>query len=172
MDTKQLTKPNVIVGISLILLGLLFFAVTQGAFQLNWENIWPAFMIFAGLLLIVYAFSMDQPGRRAGLVIAGTIALLVGSFFMTTTLGLISWNDQGVLWPVYPLIVGVGFLAGYFASGRETTGYLMPGAGLIVIGLVFLTINLVSFNYGDIGRLWPLFLIVAGLFLLVQRRRS
>ena len=66
---------------------------------------------------------MQESRRRAGLVIGGTIPLLVGAFFFATTIGILSWEDQGRLWPVYLLIVGVAFF-------RAELVKLVPFVGL------------------------------------------
>jgi type IV secretory pathway VirB3-like protein len=167
MDTKQFTNPSMIAGIALIVLGLIFFAVTQGAFSLNWGNIWPAFVVLAGLYLLAQAFSSNNPSWRTNGIMAGTLVTLMGAFFFATTFGIVSWG----LWPMYSLIVAAAFLAGYFASGREATRFLMPAAILGLIGIVFLALDATGAGYGAIGRLWPIFLVIAGVLVLAQGAR-
>ena len=169
MDTRQLRNGNVIAGLALIVLGLVFFAVTQGAFNLNWGNFWPLIPMIIGAFLLVQAFTVDIPARRAGLVIGGTIPLLVGAFFFATTTGILDWSDQGRLWPVYPLIVGVAFLAAYLASGLIYPGYLIPAGILIGVGVVFGAIVLTDASYDYIGKIWPIALIIVGVLMLSQR---
>src|SRR5437868_1840728 len=127
MDSKQYNYGGVISGAVLIVLGLVFLAATQGFLDLDWGNIWPVLPMLAGAAILAQAFLTDDKKRRAGLWLGGTIPLLVGAFFFATTTGILSWSDQGTLWPVYPLIVGVAFFAAYFASGREQAGLAIPG---------------------------------------------
>lgn len=170
MDTRGYQNSSVVGGLTLIVLGLIFFAVTQGAFDLNWGNVWPAFIMLAGVAALARAFTVTDVRVRSGMVLGGTIPLLLGAFFFATTLGLISWGDQGTLWPVYPLIVGVAFFAAYFASNREMVVYLIPGGILTLVALVFLGIMLADTSFGMIGKLWPIFLIIGGVLLLVMPR--
>jgi len=56
------------------------------------------------------------------------------------------------------------------ASQKSELSWLLPGLALILIGLIFLLNNLVSwfrFSY-----LWPLVLIVLGIFILVRSQRK
>lgn len=49
--------------------------------------------------------------------------------------------------------------------GRQFGGYF-----LLVLGLVFLAANFGWFNFIHWGRIWPVFLVLAGIFLLLNRR--
>ena len=99
MESKNYRNGSLIGGLALIVLGLVFFAVEQGAFELDWGMAWPFFGILAGLAMLVMALIADNPRARAGWVFPGTIALLLGVFFLLTTNGILSWSDQGTLWP-------------------------------------------------------------------------
>jgi hypothetical protein len=125
--------------------------------------------MIAGAALLLPAFSTSDPKRRGGIVVGGTIPLLVGAFFFATTTGLLSWSDQGSLWPIYPLVVGVAFFAAFFASNHHP-GYLVPGAILVLVGLVFGAITLTNTPYSYIGKIWPIFLIIGGLLVLIVPR--
>ncbi len=50
-------------------------------------------------------------------------------------------------------------------SERKNSGKMAAGVILIALGLMFLLDNY-GFYMFDIGRLWPLFLIIPGIFLL------
>ena len=170
MESKNYSKSSVVGGVVLILLGLIFFVAEQGMFGLDWGSIWPLFPMALGVGLLAMAVVADNPRARAGLVLPGTIALLLGAFFMATTTGILSWSDQGTLWPVYPLIVGVSFLTAYLASGFAQIGYLIPGVILSLVGLVFLGITWAGVSYDYIGKIWPIFLILAGVLILFLPR--
>ncbi|HKP53721.1 MAG TPA: hypothetical protein VJ183_13850 [Chloroflexia bacterium] len=159
------------VGVLLILMGLVFFAVTQGAFDLEWRTIWPIFPTITGVFLLLLASQTTDNTRRASLVLAGAIPFMVGLFFFTTTTGILPRNEMGRLWPIFPLIVGVAFFAAYFASGSQTKYYLIPGTILMLVGLVFGGILLSGASYGALGQVWPIFLIIAGVLLLFTNFR-
>jgi hypothetical protein len=169
MQSRQVSNGATVAGIMLIVLGLVFFVATQGAFNLDWENIWPIFPMLVGAGILAMAFTSDNSAGRAGAVIGGTIPLLVGAFFFSITTGVFDWSDMGTLWPVFPIIVGLAFVAGYFAGNREQPGLLWPAAIIGGTGLVFLFITTTSVGYGIIGQLWPLALIAVGVLMLVPR---
>jgi hypothetical protein len=166
---RQNNNSSVVAGVILIVLGLVFFGITQGAFNLDWGNFWPIFPMIGGAIVLFQALYAQNSERRAGLVLGGSIPFLIGVFFFSITLGLFSWSDMGILWPVFPLIVGVAFWAAYFVSGLRQRGYFIPAIVLTLVGMVFLGITLTSVGYGILGKLWPLFLILAGVLLLTQR---
>lgn len=178
MNNSHLKNSSSLAGVMLVVLGLLLLAVTQGAFALNWSSIWPVFPMLAGLALLGLSFSSETPAVRSSMVFSGMIPVLVGIFFFTITLGIFSWRDMASLWPVFPLIVGIAFLAGYLAGNRMQNAYLVPGAGLVIIAVTFLTILQVGGSYSAMARLWPVFLIMAGVLLLIvpmlrrERNRS
>ncbi|HYO49607.1 MAG TPA: DUF5668 domain-containing protein [Chloroflexia bacterium] len=159
-------------GVVLILLGLIFFAAKQGTFNLNWGTIWPAFPMLAGVLVLVQSATTGDANRRAGMVMGGMIPLLIGVFFFTFTLGLFSWGDMATLWPMFPLIVGVAFFARNLASDREENNFLLPGAILTGVAMVLLAVLQLGGPYGVTAKLWPIFLIIAGVLMLVPGLRK
>lgn len=172
MDSKQMRGSSVTVGLVLIVLGLFFFATTQGIipgtwFNLNWEVIWPVMMIMLGAAIFVGALSrVGQP--RAAAATFGSLVVLLGAFFFATTVGFISWEDQGRLWPIYPLTLGVALLIGYLMSGLEQRGYLISGLLVASIGLVLLVVALTN-TYLYLSQIWPLALMFLGVLMIVRR---
>lgn len=162
---RRYQNTNTAVGVLLILLGLAFFVVTQGAFELNWRTTWPVFPTIAGGFLIVLAYTSPNLWRRAGMVLGGTIPLLIGIFFFLFNIGVLP-NEMKRLWPVFPLIVGVAFFAAYFASEGQQRFYLIPASILTLVALVFGSLLWSGNTYGAIGQVWPIFLILAGVLLL------
>lgn len=171
MSSDSTNSAKLIGGILLIVLGLIFFGMTQGLLNVSWGALWPIFLVVGGIVGLTRAFETDSPTRRAGAVLGSSIVLLMGAFFFATTLGLLAWDDHKALWPVYPLIVGIALLAGYFASGRVRANFLTAGLVVSAASLVFLVLSLTSTSYSTLGRLWPLFLIAVGIMLVVQQRR-
>ena len=167
METKSHSSNSIVGGVLLIALGLVFFVVTQTNVSLEWGKIWPMFVVLAGVPQMVRAFQTDNPRVRGGLVLGGTIPILLGVYFFCAMNGILSWG----LWPVYPLILGVAFLAAYLASGLVENRYLIPGIVLSITGVVFMGIVVLS-DYSIMGKIWPIFLVIGGIILLVSPRAS
>jgi hypothetical protein len=172
MDGKRMRDSGLTAGLVLIVLGLFFFATIQGVIpgtwlNLNWNVLWPLLMILIGAAIVVGALARVGPGRSAGATF-GTLVVLVGAFFFATTLGYISWEDQGRLWPLYPLSLGLALLVGYLASGLEQRGYLISGLIIAPISVLLLAVALTQ-TYLYLSHVWPLALILVGVLLIVLR---
>ena len=61
-----------------------------------------------------------------------------------------------LFWPIFPLLVGAGFVFGFFRN-RQNVGLLMPGSILLVIGLLFLYCNFAGWE--KMEALWPVFVL-------------
>ena len=153
-------------GLLLIALGAWLLAVTLGVRLPSVATLWPVVLIVAGLAFLAQFFA---GGRRSeGLVFTGVAAALLGVFFLAITLGRLTWNDAGRLWPIYVLIGGLAFLAQWLARPGER-GLLVPAVLALAVGgaTLALALGLVRADVADqIIRLWPLVLIVLGLGLL------
>lgn len=116
------------------------------------------------------AAPQDSPRtRRAGFTgggwIGGAVLIIIGLVFLlnnTTNFNLENW------WALFILIPAFGAFASawnnYQASGRLTSAIRGPFIG----GLVLLFVSL-TFLFGlDFGLLWPIFLILGGIALLVN----
>jgi hypothetical protein len=167
-------RPSIGLAFVLILIGLFFLLSNAGVFEdldLEFDQLWPAFVVLAGLaFLLQYLVG----GRRdPGLVFVGTAATLIGLFFFLFTLnvelpfefenlrGPIDWNDSEVLWPAYPLIGGIAFLMlSIFDRDRGALG----------VGLVAIAVGVIAFlftlgdgtEWEEYARFWPVLLILAG----------
>ena len=146
-------------GLALIGLGIAF-VVAQ---WIGWDRIWPLFPVLGGLAFLVWYVLTGF--KDAGLVFIGLGALLVGLFFFGFTLGIWEWGQMGDLWPVFPLIGGVAFVALFVAERGRDIGTLGVGLAALIVGVVGLafTYGLVS---GNIWRLWPVLLILMGVLSL------
>lgn len=127
---------------------------------LGWGQLWPLFPLLGGLSFLV-AWALGGV-RDAGLVLVGAAAL-VGLFFLGFTTGHWEWAEMERLWPVFPLIGGVAFCALFVAGRAPDLGALTVGAVALVVGIAGLGIT-----FGVLGKevvkLWPLLLILIGLF--------
>ena len=163
METKSSNRSgNVIGGLVLIALGIWFFLSTLGVRLPDVGNFWPIFPTLAGLAFIV-AYARQ---RDAGLLIPGVGAFLIGLFFFLFTLGSFEWSQMGQLWPVFPLIGGLAFLAAYLSE--RDAGLLIPAVGGVGVGVIGLFFTLSGLSLAWLGTFWPVILILVGIFVLAQ----
>jgi hypothetical protein len=142
-------------------LGLIGLGVAMVLAQfVGWDRVWPLFPLLGGLAFLVGYVASGF--RESGLVFVGVLATLIGLFFFGFSLGFWQWDDMGRLWPVFPLVAGVAFIALFVAERARDAGTLGVGCAAVVVGLVGLA---VTYGYvaANIWRLWPALLILAGI---------
>jgi hypothetical protein len=123
--------------------------------------IWPVLLMLLGGAIFARAFSRVGQSRIVAATV-GALVVLLGGFFLVATLGFLSWADQGRLWPVYPLSLGLALLAGYVVAGQQDRGYLISGLAIGAVSLILLAIA-VTQTYVYVSQIWPIALIIAGL---------
>jgi hypothetical protein len=155
MEPKQ---RSLVPGIVLIVLGVVFLlpAVTD----LRWSDIWPL-LVFAPGLLFFGMYFMDR--SNYGLLMPATVMVFSGAlFFYCVAEG---WHHMRHLWPLLMMSPGIGFILMYLL-GKKEKGLLVPGIFLTGIGVFFL-LAASEYDY-----LWPVILIVIGVYLLFSRKQS
>ncbi len=160
-NTSKKEYGGIIPGVILIVLGILFLLPRLGV---DFGNLWPTFLLAPGISFIIYYIFSQNKEKTSGIMIPGTILVLLSSFFYFQAFS--GWDDSDKLWPIYPFIVGLSFYAKYLAGYKKDRGILMPANILTGVGILFLILNYYSFN------LWPLILIVAGMFFILSAVRK
>ncbi len=150
-----------ILGLILIGIGLWFLAENLGLDLPGISALWPIFPTLGGLAL-VYTY-LTKREKDAGVLVPGIGGFLVGIFFFAITLGPLSWGDLEVLWPIFPMIGGVAFIAMFVLSKPRDAGVLVPGIGGLLMGIFFLLITLGPLRWSEMGSLWPAFPLIGGL---------
>jgi hypothetical protein len=128
---------------------------------------WPIFPVLAGLGFFVTWLASPNKREAYGVMIPATITGLVGLFFFLFTLGIVPWSAMGVLWPVFPLIVGIAFFVTWVFSGFREWGLLVPSAVTGAVGIIGLSFTLGGTLFGDLTRFWPILLIGLGILVLI-----
>lgn len=163
-------RSAILLGLLLIAIGGWFLLRNLGVPLPGVGQMWPVFVLVPGLLFLAgYVFGESHD---PGLAFVGTAAVLLGGFFLMTTLGIggLSPSDMGRLWPIYPLIGGMAFVVLWLASGMRDWGALIPGGIGLVVGLVGLGAVVMGGQvrvFNLLVNFWPVILIVVGLGLLV-----
>lgn len=80
------------------------------------------------------------------------VALLLAS--------IIGWD---AVWPAFPLLGGLAFWGGFIDSGFEDEGLAFVGSLAFLTGVFLFGFTLGLWEWGDMERLWPVFLLIAGL---------
>jgi hypothetical protein len=151
-------------GGSLLLLGAWFALREMGAPLPGIDRMWPAFPALVGAAFLL-GFVL-QP-RNYGLVLPGVLILLVALFFFAFTLGPLDWSQMEQLWPIFPLIVGLAFVAMWLASLLRYWGLLVPGFLGISIGVIGLSLTVTPLG-GVVGMVgWPVVFLAAGASLVL-----
>ena len=131
--------------------------------------LWPIFPFMFGVAFLVTYFTGEC--KDPGLVWPGTFGALVGIFFFLFTFGAFDWDRMGDLWPVFPLIVGLAFVATWIAGGAKENGLLVPATITLAVGVVGLGFNLGFLDARTVNVLWPIALVLLGAFLIARSLR-
>lgn len=108
-----------------------------------------------------------QPRFPNKLVVIGTFFVLAGGVLLLWTAGYLHRFVN--LWPLLPLLGGLVLLyLRIVRSGRDY--YVFVGTSLVLAGLLFLLTN--TAVPVELGRIWPLFMTIIGVALLVYGFRK
>ena len=172
--SKRYQPGAIIASLGFLLAGGWLIAIELGAPLLGLERLWPLIPAILGLALLVQAISGAY--RQDGLVFGGVIALLTGLFLclFTFQIGGLSWQRMAEWWPVFALILGIGFMAVYLAGDMQEQSLLIPaytigGAGLFVLPFTLRVIG--GGIFSQVVRLWPL-LVALIILAFILRLRS
>ena len=107
---------------------------------------------------------MGSGGRTRAWI--GLVLLIVGTLFLLDDLT--AWHfPREALWPVALIAVGVANL-----MRRGSSRWV--GAVVTVVGVAFLldALDVVTFDMGDVGRFWPVLLLIIGVRVLLGGRKA
>jgi hypothetical protein len=163
---------TIIGGLLLIGLGMLFLLGQFLGFDV-WHYLWPLFILGFGLLFFA---GMVAGGKEAGgLAIPGSLFTILGLLFLYQNT-FAHWASWAYAWALLaPTGVGIGLMI--FARWSDKPSLYGPGWLLVIIGLAIFLVMGAFFElavglagYASPGRfLWPVLLILIGLFLLFRR---
>jgi hypothetical protein len=105
--------------------------------------------------------------NRSGAVLPGLLLIALGAWLLALTLG-VPLPGFDKIWPVLPLVFGLAALVRFFAEGRRHDGLVISGVAAVLLSAFFLTITLGPLSWADLGRWWPIFIVIGGLAFLAQ----
>ncbi|TFH00910.1 MAG: hypothetical protein E4H13_06240 [Calditrichales bacterium] len=147
---------DMVVGVGLIILGILFMSENFGYLSFDFENVWPVFVLLGGIGFWIGFF---QDRKNVGLLMPANILIIYGGMFLYCSLT--GWEVMGTLWPLFLIGPGIGFFMMYLMGEREK-GLLIPAGILAGIGLLFFL------SHGGVMRYWPVILIGIGIYLVIK----
>ena len=169
MSRRSSRSGVLIPGLVLIGLGAWFLIRALGVDLPGMAALWPIFPTIVGLSMFVGWLVSSNKRGSYGMMIPAVINFLIGVFFFAFTFGFFKWRDMAVLWPVFPLIVGVAFFVAWLFSGLRDWGMLVPAgitAGVGVVGLGFTLFGQVE-AVTSLLKYWPVLLIGLGILVLI-----
>ncbi len=163
-----MNRKAVIPGLLLILLGIWILLSTLGVEWASMERLWPVILIVGGVASFVSGLRSER--RESGALWFGIVGTLSGVVFLYITVGPADWEDMAQLWPIFPVIAGLGWLVEWVFTPHAIATLALGLAALVVGGVGF------AFTYGSLdpelarqlASLWPLLLVLVGLGLVVQ----
>lgn len=108
----------------------------------------------------------EPRGNSNSRIIVGAILVLVGLAFLLDNLELINFNIPHIIfsWPMFLIIIGLII----FVKSRNT----LAGTIFVIAGLFFLLPRIFPWIDYDSGLIFPLLLILGGIFILARRNSA
>ena len=97
----------------------------------------------------------------------GLFLIVLGLWFFLEKIGL-DLPSLAQLWPIFPLVGGLGLTLKFFREGRANAGLLFPGLGGIGLGLFFFAITLGPVRWKDLDVWWPFFPTLFGFLFITM----
>jgi len=155
-------KSSMFPGLLLIIVGAALLLNKLMPDFMGWRNVYPIILIGLGISMILSASCKEKTDK--GAVFPGTILFLIGIFFFLRNYELVEYYYVREIWPIFIIIVGIGFLALFIAKPSDT-GVLIPAVILIFFGGVSLLDKLYIIDleiWEIVADYWPVILIFIG----------
>ncbi|MBN1523807.1 MAG: hypothetical protein JW904_04950 [Spirochaetales bacterium] len=167
MKNKNPRFPNklLFLGISLMLVGILFLIWTLGLIELNtvWFTIIWIPVIVIGLVMLYFVYIRK---KSAQLILPGMILALAGMFFLLFNT-IIPEKNISIIWPAFMDIAGLSLIPYAFRRKRKTRiGFLISSGTLIGLSIVFFlfSLKIIDMDFAEVAvRWWPIVLVCVGI---------
>ncbi|MBP7733647.1 MAG: hypothetical protein KA140_07825 [Caldisericia bacterium] len=151
------------IAVVILLVGVLLMVMNLMNVPLTFDKIWPAIPIVIGLLMLL------RVNADYGVVFPSIIMIGVGAIFYIDNLQLLGAGiNMGQLWPLFPIVVGLAFVALY-AFKPHDWGVLIPAAACLITGSVFMSMqqmkNIMIFIIAPV-------IIIVGILMIVTSLRK
>jgi len=167
-------RGSTIVGLFLIGLGLVFLAGQFLGLDV-WRYLWPFFVIAFGVLFFAGMLAAGRNNDAGVLAIPGSLFVMLGLIFLYQSI-FDYWASWVYIWALLvPTSVGIGLMLYAWWSNRpqlHQIGFLLAAIGVVIFVVVggFFELVIGFAGLQTPGRiLWPVMLILLGVFLLLGR---
>lgn len=154
---------NYVWGLILIILGALMLGRELFP-QIRLILDWPWIVIGVGFVFLLFALFT----KTGGLAVPGAIISGIGSILLYQSITM-NWETWTFAWTLIPGFVGVGIGLATLISPSENQGGWTSSLFLITLSVVMFIIFGGSKFFGlDLDYLWPVIIVVFGVFLLLK----
>lgn len=144
----------------IIFFGLLFL-LEQSGLPVNFEFIWPLFLLVPGVFFFYRFFYTPDGRKQSGILIPATILTVYALYFFFSTATAYRYSGESSF--IFPFGVALGLFATYHYSTEKRRGQLTAAWVLTAVS------GIVLFSTIGGGQWWPLVLIVIGLMVIFQK---
>jgi hypothetical protein len=162
---KMNKNSNMIIGVILIAMGVLFLASNLGYLSFSWNYVWPLALLIPGIYMHFAFFTGID--RNPGILVPGGILTTYGILFYANVF--FGWHLMADLWPLFLIGIAIGLFELYM-FGTHDKGLLIPVLILGGIGLSALLRSYISFDLKNY--ILPVILIVIGIAIIAGRGSS
>jgi hypothetical protein len=155
-------KSNNLLVTLVLISGIVLLFINIGLISISFDFIWPLFTLVYGLYLFIQFFKT----KNKEVLTTATILTGVGVVFLiNTTVNNLPLQEMLPLWPLIPLLWGLGNLLTYLVD-RKDKSWLLSSPVLLCGGAYFLLSN-EPWIQGYL-KFWPLILIAGCIMVLLQ----
>jgi hypothetical protein len=101
--------------------------------------------------------------NTSSFIILAVVLILTGIVFLLENFGVLIGISH--IWPILPLILGIGFCMLYFRNKRKDLVLLGLGAIIVLDSFFFFFLNFTSWR--SLALLWPIFILILGISFIV-----
>lgn len=156
-STRQL-----LIGIGTLVIGIAMLFFNLSMFTASFGKLWPALLLFLGMILFIYYFSTKRKKERPFILFLAVFLVLISVVFFVMTFT--TAKAMPYIWPAFLLSFGLALLSLYY-YGRKKKGALVVAVLVIIVAM---GVWLFSITRTQLGLVFGVVLFVTGLLFLAR----